>query len=77
MRGDALENVGEVGLCGVEQAEVVEWAATADVALRDGDLEACLGEDGLSGGAGLRVVEVVPGVGPQDNFLLFLFVVLV
>ena len=68
LRSHAAENFGEIGAGGREKAEVVERAAAADVALRGFNLKAGLGEDGFCRGERLRVVVVVPGVGPEENF---------
>ena len=64
LRGHAGKDLREIAAGGVEEAEVVERAAAADVAARDLDAEASFGEDLLGGGEGLRMVVVVPGVGP-------------
>jgi hypothetical protein len=57
--------LAKIGAGGAEQAEVVERAAAADVALGSFNLEAGLGKNRFGGGEGLRVVVVVPGVGPE------------
>ncbi len=60
----AIENAREIGPSGVEKTEVVEWAAAADVSARNLDLKSCLTQYCLGGRERLRMVVVVPGVGP-------------
>ena len=50
-----------------EEAEIVERASAADVALRALHPEACGGENRFGCSKGLRVVVVVPGVRPQHH----------
>ena len=42
LRRHAVENAREIGPSGVEKAEVVEWAAAADVSAGNLDLKSCL-----------------------------------
>ena len=67
LRSHAVENTREIGAGSGEKAEVVEWTAAADVAAWDFDLKSGLAEDSLGGGERLRMVVVVPGVGPQQD----------
>lgn len=66
-RSHAIEHAGQIALRGAEQAEVVEWTATTDVALWCLDLEAGFGEDRICGGEGLRMIVVVPRIGPKHH----------
>ena len=70
LRGELGENAAEVGAGGVEEAEVVEGAAAADVLTGDLDGVSDGVEDGCGGGEGWRVVVVVPGIGPEDGLRL-------
>lgn len=67
LRRHAAKNAGEIRARGIEETEVVERAATADVPMRSFDVEAGASEHGFSSGECLRMVVVVPGVGPQQN----------
>ncbi len=60
----AVENLGQIGARRAQQAEIVERPAAADVALRNFNGKAGLGQNGFRGRQGLRVVVVVPGVRP-------------
>ena len=57
----------EIGAGGAEQAEVVERTAAADVPFGNFNLEAGLREDSFGGCECLRMVVVVPGVGPEQD----------
>ena len=63
----AVEDLREIRACGGEETEVVERSSTAEVAWRNLDVEAGLSENGFGGNKSLRVVIVVPGVGPKEN----------
>ena len=67
LRRHAGKDLREITARGVEQAEVVKRTAAADVAAWDFDAEAGFSEDLFRGGEGLRMVVVVPGVGPQHH----------
>ena len=64
LRGHPVEDLGEIVAGGVEEAKVVKRTAAADVAGGHLNRETGLGENGFSGGEGLRVVVVVPSVRP-------------
>src|SRR6266567_8717198 len=67
LRSHAVEDVGEIGAGGIEKTEVVEWATAADVTFGDMDAEAGLGEEGFGCAERLRMVVVVPGIGPEND----------
>ena len=62
-----VEDIEQQGFRAVEHAEVVEWAAAAEVGLREDDVVSGGFEDfdGGSGGRGQEVV--VERVGPEEN----------
>ena len=61
------EGVEEVSAGGREQAEVVERAAAADVAIEDADAEAGGGKELVRGQGGGGAEVVVEGVGPEED----------
>ncbi len=63
----ALRTLRRYSRGGVEEAEVVEGAAAAEVMLREGDAEAGVGEDLVGGSHGGGVEVVVEGVGPEED----------
>ena len=67
LRSHAAENLREIGARRPEQAEVVERTAAADVTARGFYAEAGEGENGFRSLKRLRMVVVVPGVGPQEH----------
>ncbi len=67
LRGEGVEDFEEILFGGVEEAEVVEGAAAAEVMLREGDAEAGVGEDLVGGSHGGGVEVVVEGVGPEED----------
>jgi hypothetical protein len=62
-----FENALEVASGFGQEAEVVEGASAAEVMAGDLDPEACGFEDLPGGNQGLRMVVVVPGVGPKED----------
>ena len=64
LRSHAVEDAREIGAGLAEKTEIVERTPAADVAAGNFDLKSGLGEDGFGGGKRLRVVVVVPSVGP-------------
>ena len=62
-----MEDFFEVGAGLLEEAKVVERAAAADVVAGDFGGESSGLEDLSGGGEGLRVVVVVPGIGPEQH----------
>ncbi len=69
LRRHAVENAREIGPGGVKKTEVVERAAAADVSAGNLDLKSCRDENSLRGRERLRMIVVVPGVGPQQDHL--------
>jgi len=67
LRSHAVEDLREIGAGGRKQAEIVERPAAADVPAGRFHVEAGKTEDGFRGLQGLRVVVVVPGVGPEED----------
>ena len=69
LAGHAIENLNKVPTGRAEQAEVIERASAADVTFWNMDPEAGLGKNLFGGNHGLRMVVVVPGVGPEQHYL--------
>ena len=67
LRGEVAEDFFEIASCCGEESEVVERATAANVFARDFEVEACALQDLGRGVEGLRVVVVVPRVGPQED----------
>jgi hypothetical protein len=65
--GECVEDFAKIFFCGVEHAEVVEWAAAAEVVVGEDDTEAGSGEDLVSGAQGGGMEVVVEGVGPKED----------
>jgi len=68
LRGELVEDALEIGASLLQESKIVEWAATADVPARDFGGKSGLRENLGGGVEGLRVVVVVPGVGPQQDW---------
>ena len=66
LRRHAVENAREIGPSSIEKTEVVERAAAADVSAGNHNLKSCLTEYCLGGRERLRMVVVVPGIGPEN-----------
>ena len=66
LRPESLEDSLYILLRLVEHSEVVEGASAAEVALRDFDGAAGVGEDFERSLTGLGMIVVVEGVGPED-----------
>lgn len=67
LRRHSMKNTLEVGTRSRQKSEVIEWPAAANVRGRRFDLESCRAEHGLSGDERLRMVVVIPGIGPKEN----------
>src|SRR5208337_469895 len=67
LRSHTTENLREIGAGGGKQAEIVERPAATDVPAGRFHAEAGKSEDGFGGLQRLRVVVVVPGVGPEEH----------
>ena len=68
LRGHAVEDAREIGAGRAEKTEIVERAPAADVAARNFDLKSGLSEDGLGSCECLRMVVVVPCIGPEQDW---------
>ena len=69
LRCHAIEDAGQIGMRIVEEAEVIKGASATDVSFRDVHAKARFGEEGFGSSERLRVVIVVPSVGPQHHHL--------
>lgn len=63
----SFKNALEVAACSGQEAEVIKRAAAAEMSGRELDAESGGLQHGLSCGQRLRVVVVVPGVGPEED----------
>ena len=68
LRCHKAKHAGKIGAGSAEKAEVVEWAAAADVAARGFNLKAGFKKDGLGREERLRMVVVVPRIRPQQDW---------
>ena len=65
----ALKDFGQVAARCAEEAEIVQWTAAANMALRSLDSESGTHKNRLGRDKGLRMVVVVPRIRPQHHHL--------
>jgi len=68
-RSEPLHDALEVGAGFSQESKIIEWTAAADVFSGEPNAKFSASKDAVSGGKGLRVVVVVPGIWPQDDGL--------